>query len=141
MWDDRSVAIWGSYGAAVLAMIVALIGARWLLIITDAATGATWALGMRNRSELPILRRHRRRHHPPPVLRGGLLMLRCDGERAVHDAAPSGENFAMRALWPVRNAAERAPRARHTARAVHHEGGLSEAQRQATHHRPSSGPS
>ena len=31
MWDDRSVAIWGSYGAAVLAMIVALIGARWLL--------------------------------------------------------------------------------------------------------------
>ncbi|MEC7141484.1 MAG: hypothetical protein VX005_09055 [Pseudomonadota bacterium] len=31
MWDDRSVAIWGSYGAAVLAMIVALVVARVLL--------------------------------------------------------------------------------------------------------------
>ena len=31
MWDDRSVAIWGSYGAAVLAMILALLVARVLL--------------------------------------------------------------------------------------------------------------
>ena len=31
MWDDRSIAIWGSYGAAALAMVIALIGARWLL--------------------------------------------------------------------------------------------------------------
>ena len=31
MWDDRSVAIWGSYGAAVLAMILALVVARVLL--------------------------------------------------------------------------------------------------------------
>ena len=31
MWDDRSVAIWGSYGAAVLAMILALVVARMLL--------------------------------------------------------------------------------------------------------------
>ena len=31
MWDDRSVAIWGSYGAAVLAMILALVAARVLL--------------------------------------------------------------------------------------------------------------
>ena len=31
MWDDRSIAIWGSYGAATLAMVIALIGARWLL--------------------------------------------------------------------------------------------------------------
>ena len=28
------------------------IGAKWLLILTDAATGTTWVLGMRNRSEL-----------------------------------------------------------------------------------------
>ena len=31
MWDDRSVAIWGSYGAAVLAMILALVVASVLL--------------------------------------------------------------------------------------------------------------
>ena len=31
MWDDRSVAIWGSYAAAVLAMILALVVARVLL--------------------------------------------------------------------------------------------------------------
>ena len=31
MWDDRSVAIWGSYGVAVLAMILALVVARVLL--------------------------------------------------------------------------------------------------------------
>ena len=31
MWDDRSVAIWGSYGAAVLAIILALVVARVLL--------------------------------------------------------------------------------------------------------------
>ena len=31
MWDDRSVAIWGSYGAAMLAMILALVVARVLL--------------------------------------------------------------------------------------------------------------
>ena len=31
MWDDRNVAIWGSYGAAVLAMILALVVARVLL--------------------------------------------------------------------------------------------------------------
>ena len=31
MWDDRSVAIWGSYGAAVLAMVLALVVTRLLL--------------------------------------------------------------------------------------------------------------
>ena len=31
MWDDRSVAIWGSYGGAVVAMILALVVARVLL--------------------------------------------------------------------------------------------------------------